>query len=407
MFDIRTATMFCAALRREVWEAIGPLDERFEVGLFEDDDLRCASGQQGYRVACAEDVFVHHFGQASIGRLARDGPIRRALPCQSARWEAKWGMPWQPHGRRTRRRLRSAGRTRPAAGVRRRAARGDGAGDQQGGRRAAAVRPIAAGGIFRRARTAPTPGIIRRTAMRASRSWSGCGARGADFLLIPETALWWLRHYAQFAEHLEQRYGVRADGAAPGIVVALSERFDDHAVGAEVHGMATPLSRERYRGARRRRPRVRARRVPPGAVVLIASKGDEDLVRIDGYRAWHFPRDEWGSYAGHHPASSVEAIVHLRQLYAQGARYLVFPGDVGVVARALPRAGGPARLRPRAQAVARRCLRHLRASRVGGVRRVRRDGRERGLGRRVTRRRGAGAAHHADASGDVRRRCAC
>ena len=65
--------------------------------------------------------------------------------------------------------------------------------------------------------------------------------------------------------------------------------------------------------------------VPPGAVVLIASKGDEDLVQIEGLRAWHFPRDEWGSYAGHHPASSVEAIVHLRQLYAQGARYLVFP----------------------------------------------------------------------------------
>jgi hypothetical protein len=59
--------------------------------------------------------------------------------------------------------------------------------------------------------------------------------------------------------------------------------------------------------------------------VLVASKGDEDLVRLEGYRGWHFPRDEWGSYAGHHPASSVEAIGHLRHLYEQGARYLVFP----------------------------------------------------------------------------------
>jgi hypothetical protein len=65
--------------------------------------------------------------------------------------------------------------------------------------------------------------------------------------------------------------------------------------------------------------------VPSGAVVLVASKGDEDLVRLEGYRGWHFPRDEWGSYAGHHPASSVEAIGHLRHLYEQGARYLVFP----------------------------------------------------------------------------------
>jgi len=65
--------------------------------------------------------------------------------------------------------------------------------------------------------------------------------------------------------------------------------------------------------------------VPPGAVVLIASKGDEALVRVDGVRGWHFPRDEWGSYAGQYPASSLEGIVHLRHLYAQGARYLVFP----------------------------------------------------------------------------------
>ena len=65
--------------------------------------------------------------------------------------------------------------------------------------------------------------------------------------------------------------------------------------------------------------------VPPDSVVLIVSKGDEELVRIDGYRAWHFPRDAWGSYAGFHPASSFEAIMHLRHLYAEGAQYLVFP----------------------------------------------------------------------------------
>src|SRR5262245_18904421 len=89
--------------------------------------------------------------------------------------------------------------------------------------------------------------------------------------------------------------------------------------------MGQALSRERYRElVEDVRTCVRAS-VPAGAVVLVASKGDEELVRIDGVRAWHFPRDEWGSYAGHHPASSVEAIVHLSRLYAQGARYLVLP----------------------------------------------------------------------------------
>jgi hypothetical protein len=31
-------------------------------------------------------------------------------------------------------------------------------------------------------------------------------ARGADVLLLPATAFWWLRHYSSFAEHLEQTY---------------------------------------------------------------------------------------------------------------------------------------------------------------------------------------------------------
>jgi hypothetical protein len=67
------------------------------------------------------------------------------------------------------------------------------------------------------------------------------------------------------------------------------------------------------------------RHVPHGSVVLIASKGDDRLTRLSGHRAWHFPRDPEGLYAGHYPAHSGEALTHLRQLYAQGAQYLVFP----------------------------------------------------------------------------------
>ena len=65
--------------------------------------------------------------------------------------------------------------------------------------------------------------------------------------------------------------------------------------------------------------------VPPGSAVLIASKGDEDLIHLEGYRAWHFPQTETGVYAGHYPADSAEAIAHLRQLHVRGAQYLVFP----------------------------------------------------------------------------------
>ena len=91
--------------------------------------------------------------------------------------------------------------------------------------------------------------------------------------------------------------------------------------------MATAPSRRQYAGLVEDVRACIRTHVPPGAVVLVVSKGDEDLVRVEGYRGWHFPRDEWGSYAGHHPGSSAEAIGHLRHLYGLGARYLVIPAS--------------------------------------------------------------------------------
>ncbi len=75
-------------------------------------------------------------------------------------------------------------------------------------------------------------------------------------------------------------------------------------------------------------PRVRAAveaALPPGAVVLVVSKGDERLLAFNGRTGWHFLRNEKGLYAGHHPADSAAAIEALERLRAEGAGYLVFP----------------------------------------------------------------------------------
>ena len=92
--------LFCMAMRRDVFERVGPLDEQFETGMFEDDDYARRVRQAGLRIVCAEDVFVHHFGQASLGELCLDGAYDRVLESNRARFEKKWNVKWQPHGRR-------------------------------------------------------------------------------------------------------------------------------------------------------------------------------------------------------------------------------------------------------------------------------------------------------------------
>ena len=65
--------------------------------------------------------------------------------------------------------------------------------------------------------------------------------------------------------------------------------------------------------------------LPVDATVLVISKGDDDLLKLDGRTAWHFPRAETGAYAGYYPADSAAAIEHLERLRAQGASHLLLP----------------------------------------------------------------------------------
>jgi hypothetical protein len=48
--------------------------------------------QAGYRVACAEDAFVHHFGEASFGELVPTGRYGELFRANKARFEEKWGV---------------------------------------------------------------------------------------------------------------------------------------------------------------------------------------------------------------------------------------------------------------------------------------------------------------------------
>ncbi|MDP9193382.1 MAG: glycosyltransferase [Acidobacteriota bacterium] len=95
-FDIRVAAMYCVGMRRDVYESVGLLDENFAIGMFEDDDYSHRVRLAGYRVICAEDVFVHHIGQASFSKLSREA-YDALWKRNQAYFEEKWGAPWEPH----------------------------------------------------------------------------------------------------------------------------------------------------------------------------------------------------------------------------------------------------------------------------------------------------------------------
>jgi GT2 family glycosyltransferase len=80
---------------RRVLETVGELDEAFGIGFFEDDDYCRRVEQAGFRVACAEDVFVHHHLSASFAKMQSEEK-RELFERNKRTYEAKWGT-WTPH----------------------------------------------------------------------------------------------------------------------------------------------------------------------------------------------------------------------------------------------------------------------------------------------------------------------
>lgn len=94
---IETVALFCAAARRATLERVGFLDERYAVGMFEDDDLSRTLARHGFSHAIADDSFVHHVGRASFGKLT-DAQYLAVWRANRRRFEEKWGVRWTPPG---------------------------------------------------------------------------------------------------------------------------------------------------------------------------------------------------------------------------------------------------------------------------------------------------------------------
>jgi GT2 family glycosyltransferase len=200
-FEIPMLVMFCLAMRRETHKRIGPLDEQYQIAMFEDDDYAMRLRSQGYRLVCAEDVFIHHFGGVTLGSLLTSGQVQELQKANGERFRRKWGIDWQPH------------RHRPGPAYRRQiAAISD------------VVRKVIPTGARMLVISKGDPDLLdmddrdaQHFPQDAHGSYAGyhpAGSAdainhlrsleraGAGYLLIPGPALWWLDHYAGFAQYL-------------------------------------------------------------------------------------------------------------------------------------------------------------------------------------------------------------
>lgn len=93
-FEINDLAFFCVAGRRSVWKKIGSLDERFQFGTFEDDDYCLRVKKAGYKLICAEDVFIHHF----LGKTREKIPkMDNIFESNKQEFQNKWQSTWVPH----------------------------------------------------------------------------------------------------------------------------------------------------------------------------------------------------------------------------------------------------------------------------------------------------------------------
>ncbi|ERK52108.1 glycosyltransferase [Leptotrichia sp. oral taxon 879] len=97
--DIEVLAMYCVALKKDIVNEIGLLDENYEIGMFEDDDYSYTLTNAGYELICAEDVFVHHFGRSSFKKM-NNKEYKRIFERNKKYYEEKWNTVWIPHRKR-------------------------------------------------------------------------------------------------------------------------------------------------------------------------------------------------------------------------------------------------------------------------------------------------------------------
>ena len=186
--DIGAADMFCVALRRGVFEAVGQLDERLDTGSVQDDYARRVR-DAGHQVSCAYDVFAHRFGE----RLDDHPEPADAALAQRVEAAVRQHVP--------------AGSTVLVV------SREDQTLVASDGREVWTFAQLEDGSRSDHHPTGDEEAIAELERLRE---------RGAAYLVLPATSLWWLERYRGLRDHLE-RYRCASEDPESAVIYELSE----------------------------------------------------------------------------------------------------------------------------------------------------------------------------------------
>jgi GT2 family glycosyltransferase len=99
VFEIRMVAFYCAMTTKKLFIQLDGLDERYSVGMFEDDDLCVNYRKNGYNIYCTEKVFIHHFHGGSFKKLDPN-LYSKIFEENRIKYEEKWGFKWEPYNMR-------------------------------------------------------------------------------------------------------------------------------------------------------------------------------------------------------------------------------------------------------------------------------------------------------------------
>lgn len=81
---------FCLVTKQKVIKQSGQFDERYMIGNFEDDDLGLRILERGYKLYCANGVFIYHFGGESFKDEYKKKTQQEILETNRKKYVEKW-----------------------------------------------------------------------------------------------------------------------------------------------------------------------------------------------------------------------------------------------------------------------------------------------------------------------------